>query len=206
MVIDNIFFVCVRMNIENDITTEGGRIMFYQLDLKQYFNSKGITNLKDATEGSLDEFAQLSLPMHHFQDIMYHEGIPFNLELNSTYDNLSVERETRITFQRNYYTDLYVLGACNNGNFFNEIKFYEGDKLAFSQKIHLSDIMEDIPYKENKKFLDSPYVHSPNGYMYIKTSLWVEHLKFKEKTVIDSLILEENPFVHIFAITLGGRG
>ncbi|CUB19111.1 hypothetical protein BN2127_JRS3_01775 [Bacillus safensis] len=180
--------------------------MFYQLNLKEYFNSTGITTLDEASKGSLDIFANLSFPKEYFQENMYFNNIPFKIELDSILDNISIDDELKVSFERNNFTDVYILGACNNGNFSNNIHFYSEENLIFSKKIHITDLMEEIPYKRNEKFVTSDYVYTPNGKLDTTISLWVERIQFSKEFLLDSLTLEENPFIHIFAITLGGEG
>ncbi|MGY1422612.1 hypothetical protein [Bacillus cereus] len=179
--------------------------MFYSLNLERYFNSTGMTSFDESSKGNLDEFAKLSFPKKFLKENLYFKDVPFKLNLDTVSDNISLKNQMKIEMKRREINEIYILGACNNGNFSTKMDFYDKENLVLSKHIYFTDLMEENSFRDNIKFIEVPYVHSPRGKLSIKSSLWLEKVSLEKEILVDSLAFEENPFVHIFAVTLGGR-
>jgi hypothetical protein len=177
--------------------------VYQTINLNKYFNSKGITSINNSSIGNLDEFASFSFPNHFFDETIYYNDVPFNISLSEGNDNISFENDLIIEIPKNFYTDLYMLGISNNGNFSNKVELLCEEKPIVKLNINMTDLMEDEPFKSNIRFKEIPYIHSPKGKVDIKTNLWVERIQFEDPVLVDCMEFTSNPFIHIFSITLG---
>lgn len=180
--------------------------MFTCINLDFYVNNRGITDKDRNIYGEVDPFLGLSLPIEKFKRTLIHikdeESIPFNFSLNCQYgDNLILE-DTNLAVPKCKYTDIYLIGACNNGSFFHELSVYS-QKGRYIYEFYMADFF-DIRTEENKKnqFMILPYLYHKRERVNYSATLWFSHVKLKKPLTIEKIMFDYNPFIHIFAITM----
>ncbi|MGG3805766.1 hypothetical protein [Metabacillus fastidiosus] len=180
--------------------------MYSCLDLNNYFNNKGITSDYDREKGNLDPFIGLSLPISYIVNKLIlekdNERIPLKFCLNCSLDNIELTGQ-EISFKEKIYSDIYIVGACNNGNFYNDIIVSNNNDEFEKKRFYLSDLFEENPFNEEICVRSFPYSHTREGInKYFKPKLWLYNIKLDTPFSINKIKFSENPFIHIFSITL----
>jgi hypothetical protein len=180
--------------------------MYNCLNLNEYFNNKGITSIHDREKGDLDPFVGLSLPSSHltseFTFKIGDDNIPLSFDLNSDVDNMELTGQ-EIFIEEKFYSDIYIVGTCNNGNYYNDILIYCSDGTTLKKRIYLSDIFEENASNDEICLISFPYTHTKTGVEeHLKPKLWLYHIKLENHLYIKGMKFSENPFIHIFSITL----
>lgn len=180
--------------------------MFTCINLDFHVNNRGITHKDKNIYGEVDPFLGLSLPIEKFNKTLNHikdkESIPFNFSLNCQYgDNLILE-DASLLVPKCKYTDIYLIGACNNGSFFHELSVCN-EKVQDTYEFYMSDFFE-IRTEENIKnqFMTLPYLYQKKEKVNYSATLWFSHIQLKKALTIERIMFDYNPFIHIFAITM----
>lgn len=180
--------------------------MYNCLDLNAYFNNKGITDIYDRDKGNLDPFIGLSLPASYLVNELVikkdDDKIPLRFCLNNDVDNMEL-MEQKILIEEKLYSDIYIVGTCNNGNFYNDILLYSTNGITQKKRIYLSDLFEEQPSNDEVCLISFPYTHTKVGIdNHLKPKLWLHHIKLDKPFKINCIKFSDNPFMHIFSITL----
>lgn len=176
---------------------------YFCLDLSSYFNNKGITSESNMKEGMLS-LGYSSFPEKGFpnKEVFYYKNVPFKLAKDSFYDNVELSEQI-IEFPQKQVESVYVLGVANNGDFFEKITFLCNGERVEDGDLHFTDFMSTYPVFNNELVYRADYLHTVTGkYTYVKPILWYDAIHLQDKKNIDAIQVEDNPSMHIFAITL----
>ncbi|MGA5691404.1 hypothetical protein [Cytobacillus pseudoceanisediminis] len=175
---------------------------FHCLNLTSFVNNRGITKDNEYELGSLS-IGNSSFPESgvDWEKTFWFNQIPFKFSKTDYYDNLELIGQT-IPFEEMKVRTIHFLGVSSNGDFSEEISFYHKSKLVFKDRLYLSDFLSKKPMFSDQCAIKFEYLHSPSGrYKHVEPRLWYNTIHFDDFYHIDSITLEDNPFIHIFAIT-----
>ncbi|MFJ7734147.1 hypothetical protein ACIQXF_20055 [Lysinibacillus sp. NPDC097231] len=175
------------------------------LSLNQYFNNIGTTNSSNFLRGELS-LGESSLPQENipFGTPFIFEGTPFLLSKNTDLsDNIQMENQQIRLKDIPRIKKLHFLGVSNNGDLYEEIHFLKNNKNVYSDFLKLSDFTSSDSFFDDKRALQFEYMYTRKGInTSYKPSMWYNYIKFPHPIPIDEIVFEDNPFIHIFAITL----
>lgn len=187
---------------EFNFQIKGGAILFLPVNLYNYFNNIGVTSEENIDEGNLTLFGS-SLPKEgpFNEEVFYFENIPFYLKKKLKFDNVAMEGQ-EIEINSLNVNKVHIVGSSTSGSYFDNIIFKDRNGGIVTHKLKLSDFILEKPlFKENKLFYRFSKVNN-KGPIALKGSLWKQTLSFEENIDLQNIILLDNPFMHIFAITI----
>jgi hypothetical protein len=179
---------------------------FEVINLNPYFTNHGFTFENNQEIGNLS-LGGSSLPGTNISfDIPFQvDDIPFQLGKNCDGDNVEMSGQV-IAFKEMKIHRIHVLGVSNNGDFYDWIYLSNNGKQLLKEKLYLSDFVSIKPSFNDKLAISFPYLHSQGGIReQYKPNLWLYSINVSEDFGINQITLEDNPFIHIFAITIEGR-
>ncbi|MBJ8030425.1 hypothetical protein [Bacillus cereus group sp. N21] len=175
---------------------------FIELDIGPFVNNRGMTYEGECNKGNLT-LGQSSLPAEVLMSREFFEsnGVPFHFTYYEAGDNLEMMGQTidieNITARRAHF-----FGASSNGSFYEDVYFLKDRIEVFKCCVHLSDIISVNPDFSDQCALTLDYVHSINGKNYnFSPRLWHYCIDFVNDVDFNQIRFEDNPFIHIFAIT-----
>lgn len=172
------------------------------MNLTNHYNNTGVTSDQNIDEGNLTLFGS-SLPLEgpFIQDVFYFENIPFNMTKKLKFDNLAMEGQ-EIEIRSLNVSKVHIVGNSTSGSYYDDIVFKDSSKQTITRKIKLSEFTLEAPtFSENKLFYRFSKVNN-NRHIDLKGSLWKQTICFDKSIDLEAIILEDNPFIHIFGITI----
>ncbi|WP_128895291.1 hypothetical protein [Longirhabdus pacifica] len=179
--------------------------MYKYVELSNFVNNKGITTASSAKKSSFAFGGWYSLPREHFsKEMTLKEDIPFQFHLEENADNMELEGQS-ILVETSHYDTLYILGASNNGNFYESLSFFQDDKLCYTVPIYFPDLTSNIPIHHEKIAMTIPFMHNQFGDVHhSKAYLWLNTVSLEDCNRWNTIKFPDNPSIHIFAMTLKG--
>lgn len=178
---------------------------FLVIDLKGFYSNKGLSFEKEMNKGNLTGVGS-SFPAEYFPDsgttILVNQ-IPFfiNNEGPDSPDNMELNNQT-ITFKRNLYKFIHILGCSDNGSF-KEPLILASNEFTVELKLGLTEWLEKEPLFGEKVGIKCGHIHSGVGKIYsFEPIVWHQTIKVDESVKWDRIKFIDNPGMHIFAITL----
>lgn len=174
--------------------------MYTTLDLTAHFNNIGVTTHDNKQNGMLS-LAGSSLPFEgpFKKNVYYTNGIPFNLKKEGEFDNISLQSQ-RIELNSKFLKAIHFVGNSESGSYFDQIFLISEGDIIHKGLISLTDFLSEDSSFNNSLVYRFQTVH--NRPSHHKGSLWLHSLYLPKTMQVDTLIFEDNPFIHIFAITI----
>lgn len=176
---------------------------FITLDLQAFFNNRGCTHLDEKHLGNLS-LGGGSLPSEElsFGEPLVIDGVPFVCNQNEAGDNIECAEQT-ITFPPHRVKRLHVLGTSSNTDLFDYISFlYEG-AVIHRDRFYLSGFSSTQSAFSDHLALVFSCLHTRAGrYEHLKPHVWYYTLVLPQLLSVDSLRFEDNPSMHVFALTI----
>jgi len=170
--------------------------------LNEFLNNKGITKIEDAKQGDLS-IGMSSLPRDVIMSSnpLLYNGIPFVFRIDNGFDNIAAENQ-KIPIDATA-RKIFILGTSCQGDYCEEFGILKSDGVIEKYFLGLTDFWSAQAYFDDDLALRTDYCHSQTGIAHdMKMSLWVNSINLKKNEKIKYLILPDNIFFHIFAITL----
>lgn len=176
--------------------------MYYMLPLEKYFNNVGITEKENVSCGELTPMGT-SLPKEgpFEKEIFYYKTVPFKLKKSKNKDNIFLDNQ-KIDVNLKKIKKIYFVGNAFNGNLTTNVQVYDEFNNKSYFKIKLTDFKSQTPFFNNDLLYEFSGIH--NDFSRFKGKLWVHELILEKQQNIKKIILGDNAFIHIFAITLEG--
>ncbi|SFS44344.1 hypothetical protein [Marininema halotolerans] len=179
------------------------------LDITPYVNNRGVTQADVDHQIGFITTGGCSLP---FEEIpieagLIIEGVPFQFSYTDEGDNIELEGQI-LRFSPVTARKIHILGVSTNGNFFDRIQFLSEERLIHTDRLALTNFIEREPFfPKNRVALQFTYMNTRVGPRNsLHPILWHTALDFEKERSFDTIILEDNPSMHIFAITFEGGG
>lgn len=176
---------------------------YVMLDLKAFVNNRGCTPLDAKHLGALS-IGGASFPSEEFPfgKPLLIDSIPFQFSQTETSDNMECVEQT-ISFPPCLLKRLYVLGASSNTDLFDTLCFLHKGTVVYQSRLYLSSFSSSQPAFTDRVALTLDYIHTRMGrYDHIKPHLWYSSLTLSQAQLVDSLQFEDNPSMHVFALTI----
>ena len=184
--------------------------MFYQVGLSQIFNHKIVYNDEDFQRcrnfspkvgTQYGHFTEKNFPKEDFEA----HGVVFKAPIIGIdqFDNIACEGQI-ISIPPQKVSKIYSVGFCEIGRFteniacLNDKKIVSNSKVFFYQFGILGNTIRTYDIQSNNckiALTDKKTVEDAWLYYY-------ESLEIKTNSEIDALVLPDNPFLHIMALTL----
>jgi hypothetical protein len=182
-------------------------LKYHQIDLKPYMNNVGFTYSDKVDVGALT-MANSSLPKEEmiFNETFEYKGIPFIFEEIDERDNLELEEQT-VHFSPVLSSKLHFIGVSIYGDYYDDISCWGQHKHVYSGKLGFPDFLsEQEDANRQKAFafskLHGQLIHNDK----LKPSIWYSSIEFNEPLMMDAIKFEDNPFIHLFALTIQEAG
>lgn len=184
---------------------------FITVNLRSYFNNKGISSAKKVYKGDFSgvgsSYPSDELPVS--ESLITIENVPFIFpDKEATYDNMDFYEQS-IEVPKNVYNKIHVLGASDNGSFNENINLINTStnnrrsvKLGLTEWVYKHPVFgEKVAFRTNK-------AHSKTAGIINGKSLtiWYQCSKILPEYEFNMLKFGDNPGIHIFSLTLEKRG
>lgn len=176
---------------------------YQPLTLNDYVNNRGITYQNEYENGQLT-IGGASLPAELIMNVKNAavEGIPFQFIYQGQGDNIELEGQS-IHLPTLEAEALHVVGCSSNGNLYEEITLLREGNVVCESRLSLTDVIEREPAFNDRVAYAFDYIHTVAGINHhLTSSLWLDSLTFSQKVVFDEIRFQDNPFMHIFAMTI----
>lgn len=174
--------------------------MYKTLDLTVHFNNIGIATNENKQKGMLS-LAGSSLPFEgpFKKNEYYCNNIPFRLKKETEYDNISLQSH-KVEINSKSLKAIHFVGNSESGSYFEPVFLMEKGDIVHKGLISLTDFLSEVSSFSNLLVYRFQSVNNrPSHY---KGSLGLHSLYLPNTMEVDILKFEDNPFIHIFAITI----
>ncbi|CAM4263033.1 hypothetical protein BAMA_04655 [Bacillus manliponensis] len=182
----------------------------YHLNLNKLFNNQGTLSKKEPnhqnTSFSLVESYFPSEHLPNYGEIIDWDNTSFLFPERNNYnfDNLVLDNQI-IKIPQGSTKEIYILGASNNGNFYDKIELRLNNETVYSFDLALTDFIEKDTRFNDVTVLECPFVRNINNDLNQYTARIYCHKETLPSNIeFDEIKLGDNPFIHIFSITLRG--
>ncbi|AKF95959.1 hypothetical protein [Brevibacillus laterosporus] len=172
------------------------------LNIQSFINNRGATSSNNYQQGELS-LGKSSLPEEEFpKDLRFtFNNVPFQFYRSEQGDNIEMEGQT-LEFSPLSASKVHFLGVSSNGDMFDNIYFLNNTEVIHTGKLYLSDFVSELPAFQDQCALCFSYLNTRGGKRdHIKPKLWYSYIELPQLKTINKIRLEDNPFIHIFAIT-----
>lgn len=177
--------------------------MFLPLSIESQMNNKGIhnsQNIQAAFSAGGASYPGGQLPS---DEIIKVKAIPFlfyNVH-HHRYDNLELNGQA-CSFAAVFARSLLVLGASDNGDFFESLCLQYEDGKAQRVRLGLTNwTSTQAAFGETAAFTCSSICVSDRQ-VDIPSTIWLQKIACNNKWRLKAFQFDDNPFMHIFSVTL----
>ncbi|MGN7471965.1 hypothetical protein [Brevibacillus sp. SAFN-007a] len=175
---------------------------FWMLNIGPYLNNRGFTTEQNVQDGNLS-LGGSSLPVEGVpldREFVY-KNIPFHFTYKLEGDNIELEGQT-IGFPSQFISKIHVIGVSSNGSLSDYLYLLQNDVVVKKAKVCLSDFVETVPALGDELAINFEYLHTQVGRNdFYRPNLWYYCVDLEKTYFINGIRLEDNPFMHIFAVT-----
>ena len=179
--------------------------LYYPVPLSHNYNNNGFSYALEQRIGNFTTFGS-SYPGDEIPDQtdIRIEDIPFLFpDTGSTFNNIELENQ-QLSIPENHYTAMSILGAADNGSYEEEVQYYLNNTLVHQMPLALTNWTDHIPKYNEKVVYRCSGIYTQKGALLTtkQTTIWLQTLLFEHPIHINTIVLPDNPCMHIFAITL----
>ncbi|KAF6569863.1 hypothetical protein JDW19_21495 [Paenibacillus polymyxa] len=179
---------------------------YFTVDLSPYYNNIGCSYPN--AQGDFTGFGS-SYPGEQFPQLDKHvfevQSFPFILFARERQPNNVEFFSQRIAVPQRVYNAMNVLGASDNGSFYEYITFYRLGEATAKYRLGLSDWIADSPRFEEKEGLRcTGLCRSDKMINTLNPVIWMQVIRFQSPLVFDEILLPDNMCMHMFSLTLEG--
>lgn len=175
---------------------------FIPVDLSIYYNNNGI---KYSTEKSCNftgfgsSFPGDQLPQGNINI----NDIPFIFPSSqSQFNNIEFNKQ-KVSVPKNSHSGLHILGASDNGSFFESLHLYNDNFFEDSIILSLTEWVSISPKYNELEAFRCNYLCSLQGQVHtVKPVIWHQIIHLKRPTIFNSIMFPDNPCMHVFSLTL----
>ncbi|OTQ85763.1 hypothetical protein BG30_09605 [Bacillus subtilis subsp. subtilis] len=178
--------------------------MYKCLDISKSFNNIGSTTISTYKNGDFS-LGSSSFPREKikFNEPIYFYSIPFKFFLNEMKDNIQMTGQKIPMNPIRNAKAIYFLGAANNGHMSGNVTLSYKEVITKKFTLYFTDFTSNVAVFNDLPALKFDYLHTRSGiYEAIKPTIWFNCVIFNDEINFDEIEFEDNPFIHIFAITI----
>lgn len=172
-----------------------------QVDISKLYNNDGISTAKAPMSGSLDK-GGYSFPADEFPAdgnltvniVRFHLANPM-----ASKNNISCTGQ-EVTLPKGDLSKIHVLATAVNGSFIEEMQVKCTDRTSYNVDFAISDWCIASQYNEQIGISFSRR-NGPSASR-IKCTIWQQTIYLKKNNKAASIMLPDNPDIHIFAMTV----
>ncbi|MEC1686930.1 hypothetical protein [Bacillus mojavensis] len=178
------------------------------LDIKPYFNNRGIAEKHVSYEEGFSlgkgVYPEEYLPKVGGLFSVDQIDFKFPARNEKKFDNLAMDNQS-IPFTSSSIHSIYLLGASANGSFSEPVTVKRKGQEICVFKLKFSDfITKQMKFSGERLILECPVLRYANiDVDYYRPKIFLHTEKFQVPIQADEIVLGDNPFIHIFSITLG---
>lgn len=181
-------------------------MVYYELlELSEHFNNQGFTTYEHKTRGRLTIASNsFAAELVQFGGIYVVNNVPFRLASGERGDNMELDHQRIVLpVTTDKMSCIHVLGVSENADLYEVVQFFKNGRLIHEGKLALSDLVSVQPAFHDMPAFTMPYMHTQTGkYTRIQPSMWHCALELSsDGEAPDCMVLSENLFMHIFAVT-----
>lgn len=177
---------------------------FFFMCLGALFNNKAVSSNALSTDAEMwvpgTGYPAQELP--HSNEIVWLQDTPILFPAKTrTKDNWVLERRL-LTFTPERIDEIHLLCAGSGGSYFEEvaIQFEDGQLETFD--VYFCDWRDQEPMEGYKARIQCSYHHYSGQDDPRPTNMWLQTVSLRAKGKISGLQFNDNPFAHVFAMTL----
>ena len=179
-------------------------IKYINIDISPAINNKGATysNYEDGfLSMGLSSLPAAEIP---FSSEMVYQSVPFRFYSNERGDNIELSGQS-LLFEELKVKKIHILGGSSHGDYFENIYLLHNEKTVFKGIFNLTNFISEESAPE---FMNSPAIvfsclHTVSGKKNnYKPIMWYSCIDVNEHVNANKLVFEDNPFMHVFSLTL----
>lgn len=176
---------------------------FHCLDLSSMLNHKACTTPEQKGIGGLTVVGS-SIPESYlpFDQPFQYDSIPFIMMKQEMLDNIELSGQ-RLELPRMRALQLHVIGTSSETDMCEPIQFEFERRHVHSELLELGCFSSSHSVRNNECIIQAPYLHTrTNINERIQPKLWYTSLPLPRSVEINSILLGDNPCMHIFSLTI----
>lgn len=176
---------------------------YHCLDLSDILNHRACS-LQDSEEGGYLTISGSSIPEEYmpFNQVFEYNSIPFFMAKQSTWDNVELAGQ-RVFLPETEVSAIHIIGTSSITDMKEDIEIIYKNTTIHIAPLNLSYFGTDPFNCDNECFIQIPFLYSRTKVnSKIQPCIWYTKLSLPTPSLIDSILLGDNPCVHIFSITV----
>lgn len=178
---------------------------YYPLPLSTYYNNNGFSYELEQRIGNFTTFGS-AYPGDEIPDQtdVIIEDIPFLFpDAQATFNNIELENQ-QLDIPADHYTAMFILGAADNGSYEEQMEYYFDDTLVDQTPLALTNWTDHMPKYQEKVVYRCSGIYTQKGALLTskQTTIWLQTLWFEHPIYMNTIVLPDNPCMHIFSMTL----
>ncbi|WP_342552902.1 hypothetical protein [Paenibacillus sp. FSL R7-0652] len=180
--------------------------IYCPLRLDEHYNNNGFSYPGTGNIGNFTTFGS-SYPADELADQgnMQWKDVPFVFpDSTQRFNNIELESQ-RIQVPDGEYTALYILGAADNGSYHEFIYFERNEERVGKASLALTNWTETTAKFKEEMMHRFRGMYTQKGALLtsVHPIIWFQQIQLEEALCFDTMIMSDNPCMHIFALTLG---
>ncbi|MBY7142467.1 hypothetical protein KFZ56_05110 [Virgibacillus sp. NKC19-3] len=176
---------------------------YHCLDLSDVLNHKACS-FKGSEEIGYLTILGSSIPeeLMPLKQVFEYESIPFFMAKQNIWDNVELAGQ-RIFLPEINASAIHIIGTSDNTDMEEDVEIYYKKSLIHSIPLKLNYFGNNPSNSDNECFIQLPFLYSKSIVnTKVQPCIWYTRLILPEPSLIDSILLGENPCMHIFSITV----
>ncbi|XLP22060.1 hypothetical protein ACFMB7_26830 [Bacillus toyonensis] len=192
------------------VKSEGFILKDYHLNLSDLFNNHGILGKNEPINDSsfslgISFYPAEYLPKYGEKFHWENTSFLFPTKTSEGFDNLTLDYQT-IQVPKGKFTDLYILGSSNNGNFYDDVQLLFNNNIVYTFKLALTEFVSETSWFGDPIVLECPFTRNKNLDLFsLQPKIYCHQEQLPSNITFDEIKLGSNPFIHLFSITLRGE-
>ncbi|MCX7570243.1 hypothetical protein OS242_09740 [Tumebacillus sp. DT12] len=179
----------------------------FHVDLTPFLNNAGTCTAADRTGGFTPVgscYPAEHLPAYGSAVVFEDKSFVFPVKTAEGYDNMELEAQ-EIGVPRAAYHQIDLLGACFNGSYFETFELLLDGQVVHRFQVKLSNFGNNEGWFGEPTVIRCPLIRAKNmDLTNVTASIYGHFETLAEPILFDTIRAGDNPFMHIFAITLRG--
>ncbi|MFB0846517.1 hypothetical protein [Paenibacillus oleatilyticus] len=179
--------------------------LFHCLDLSDTLNHRACAT-KNGNERAYLTLSGSAIPEEYipFNQAFQFDTIPFIMFKNDIWDNIEMVGQ-RVYFSTVRASSIHFIGTSTETDMTDNVILELDEQPVYSTSLNLRYFASDPEpvFMNNRCVIQAPYIYSGTKInSIVKPSLWYTCISIQEPLEINSVVLADNPCMHIFSITV----
>ncbi|WEG19158.1 hypothetical protein PQ478_21625 (plasmid) [Alkalihalophilus pseudofirmus] len=178
---------------------------YHKVFINDFINNRGFTSISESKTGELTHTG-MSLPG---DDLIYNtelqvNGVPFFITKDeNNLDNIELEGQL-VPFKITTVKRIHFLSLSCYGSYFQNLNLFNDEVVVDIKPFYTTELINKQPaFEKVRTGLFFDYVHNKKGKVTNLTgTIWHSEIDLAYPKKINAVLFEDNPAIHVFAITL----